>query len=129
MTVGVFDFLNDISFDKKYLFSDDTESVYNSYIINQGLMQHVDTIMLANETNKMGSVSKRFHHDYLFYSVEKGKRFGKWAKADKSEEELLQLIMNKYTINREVAIGYLRLMSDEDKQQLINLNNEKGGRK
>ena len=129
MTVGVFDFLNDISFDKKYLYSDDTESVYNSYIINQGLMQHVDTIMLANETNKMGSVSKRFHHDYLFHSIEKGKRFGKWAKADKSEEELLQLVMNKYTINREVAIGYLRLMSDEDKQQLINLNNEKGGRK
>ena len=129
MTVGVFDFLNDISFDKKYLFSDDTESAYNSFIINQGLMQHIDTVMLANETNKMGSLPKQFHHDYLFYSVDKSKRFGKWAKQDKSDEELLQLVMNKYTINREVAIGYLRLMSDEDKQQLINLNNEKGGKK
>jgi hypothetical protein len=129
VTVGVFDFLNDISFDKKYLFSDDTESAYNSFIINQGLMQHIDTVMLANETNKMGSLPKRFHHDYLFYSVDKSKRFGKWAKQDKSDEELLQLVMNKYTINREVAIGYLRLMSDEDKQQLINLNNEKGGKK
>lgn len=127
--VQVFDFLNDISFGKEYLFDGDTETVFNGFIINMGLMQHTDALLLANETNKMPTISKLWHHDYLFHSVDKRKRFGKWAKADKTEDDILSVLMNKYSINREVAKQYLGLLSEDDKKNFIDLSNKKGGTK
>lgn len=126
--ITVFDFLNDITVDKKYLFTDDTESVYNPYIVGMGLMQHSDTCLLANEANKI-CISKEAHHDFLFYSVTKSKRYGKWAKADKTDEDIIEYLKAKYAVNQEVAKSYLKLMDEETKQQTIDTMNSKGGKK
>ena len=127
--VDVFDFLNNITYDKQYIFDEGTQDAYNPYIVGMGLMQHQDTILLANECNKKSSGNKLFHHDFLFYSISKGKRYRKWAKANKEDEELIEYIMTKYVVNRENAKQYLKLVDDEQKQTIIDLMNAKGGRK
>lgn len=109
-----FDFINDISGQKEYIFSEDTERAYSNYLVNRGLSQHIDTILLANEMNKRPSIDSLMHHDFLFYAVSKKKRYGKWARDSKENEESLQLIMTEYCVNRSVAQQYMAVLDKSD---------------
>jgi len=91
-------------------------------------MQHMDTVLLASEMNKMSSLTKQMQHDYLFNTVDSKKRFGKWAKFDDSIEMAVKNIMSKYGCNREIAEGYYHLLSDDQKSE-INKEKVKGGKK
>lgn len=125
---NVFDFVNDISFEKQYIFDQSTERYYDIFLINKAFMQHVDTVMLANEVNKMRVLHKIFAHDYLYYSVDKKKRFGKWVKPDTDIELALTNIMNKYGCNVDVAKQYYNMLSEE-RQIEMNKERVKGGKK
>lgn len=125
--VSLFDFLGDITSDKQYLLSEQTESEFVPYMINRGLSQHVDTIMFANEMNKQWHGSKEMIHDFLFYSVSKKKRYGKWAKADSSQEDGIKLLMKHYTVNRRIAIYYLGILTNEQLNSIEQMNRT-GGR-
>ena len=114
--VGLFDIISDITFDKKYIF---VEKSFDTFMTVRALSQHHDTILYANEVNKLSFKNKLFAHDYLFYSIKKKKRYGKWAKKDE-ESDLLSLVKRKYALNNDVARSYLNIMTDEDKQKLKN---------
>jgi hypothetical protein len=125
---SLFDYLNDISTEKKYLFDSEVNKNYNTFMINRGLAQHIDTIMYANEVNKRPSMSKRMAHDFLFYSIEPKKRYGKWVKSEIEDEDLLKLLKEMYSINDEVACMYLRLSDKEELKSLVKKFNSKGGK-
>lgn len=127
--IGLFDFVNDISSDKKYLFDDDTAQVYTSFMINKAFSQHLDTIMLANEMNKRPTLNKEMHHDFMFYSIDAKKRYGKWAKKGKQNEDVINYVKNKYAIGNERAIEYLSLMTDDEVKQIEVTLKSKGGKK
>ena len=127
--VGLFEFVNDVSTDKKYLFNDDTETGYNKFMLNRALAQHIDTILLANEMNKRPDLSNLMHHDFLFYSVDAKVRRGKWAKKETGNEELINYIKNRYTVGNERALEYIGLMSEDEITQIEKTLNAKGGRK
>lgn len=125
---SLFDYLNDISSSKKYLFDSDMNKNYNMFMLNKGLSQHIDTIMLANEMNKRPSISKRLHHDFLFYSIEAKKRYGKWVKSEVEDEELLEFLKKYYCVNNDIAYMYLNLLDKEELKLLVAKFNSKGGK-
>ncbi len=125
---SLFDYLNDISTGKKYLLDENDSKNYNAFMINRGLGQHLDTILLANEMNKRYNVSKLMHHDFLYYSVDAKKRYGKWAKQDDTDLDLVAYIQQKYTINKNVALEYLELMDRDELKELKLESERKGGK-
>lgn len=116
----LFDFISDISERKRYLLSPDNESVYNIYMVNKAFAQHPDTIILAAEMNKRPSATKLMHHDFLFYSINASKRFGKWAKAEAYDKELVDYIKNKYCLSNKRALEYLELYDEKEIKEIKN---------
>lgn len=117
---NVFDFVNDLSNDKHYRFDSSSKSKYDAFMVNRAMSQHADTIMYANEMNKYPFLDKLLQHDFYFYGISAKKRYGKWAKAGKSNEEVLNLIIKHYSVNRVHAQQYLELMTSDDIKALKN---------
>lgn len=126
--VGLFDFMNDLTSDKKYLLDETTLKEFNAFMINRAMGQQPDLIMYANEMNKSPGLSKEMVHDFYFYGVKAKKRYGKWSKALDENKEELALIMEHYKVNRTVANLYLKLLSNEELETLKS-KHVKGGRK
>lgn len=124
---SIFDYLTDISEKKKYILDPNDSKNYNPFMINRGLGQHLDTILLADEMNKRCGVSKLMHHDFLFYSVDAKRRYGKWAKQDTNDLDLLSYLQSKYTINKEHALEYLEMLDKTEVKQLKIESEQKGG--
>lgn len=125
--IGLFDFVNDLTSDKKYLFEESTEKEFNSFMINRALGQQPDLIMYANEMNKNPGLSREMVHDFYFYVVKAKKRYGKWSKASDDNKEILELIKTHYCVNNNVAEQYLKLLTTEDIENLKKMNS-KGGK-
>jgi len=117
---NVFDFVNDICNDKHYRFDHDSRSKYDAFVVNRALSQHTDSIMYANEMNKHPELDKLLQHDFYFHILSKKKRYGKWAKADNQNEDIINLLIRHYKVNRLHAKKYLELMTDEGIQTLKN---------
>lgn len=116
--VSAFDFLNDLTKDKTYLFNEMNRSAYSPFFINRGMSQHMDCIFIAEAVNKMPHVDKELQHDFYFYSLAARKRYGKWAKAE--EDDDVDTVMKAYKVNRVHARQYLNLMSQEQLEELKN---------
>lgn len=112
--IELFDWLTDLNSGKEYLFNDQTHVDFVPFMINRGMSQNVETVMLANELNKHCLCSKEMVHDFYFYILSKKKRFGKWAKQATDNKVELELLMTHYSINRKRAIEYLAMLSSED---------------
>ncbi len=125
---SLFEYLSDLGTDKKYLFDEEINKNYVPFMINRGFGQHIDTILLANELNKRSGLSKLMHHDFLFYSVEKRKRYGKWAKADLPDEELVKFVQDKYSVNYKTALMYVDLYDKQQLKLLVKEATQKGGK-
>lgn len=85
-----FDYITSVSQTKKNLIRDSenaelAEKQYNAFLTNRGLSYFPDTIMYANDMNMHSHLDNLLQYEYLFHSVRKGKRFSKWAKADKQQ--------------------------------------------
>lgn len=125
---GLFDFVSDISEAKQYKFTEDTKSVYNQFMINRALMQHLDTILLANEMNKRMTLTDEMHHDFLFYAVDAKRRYGKWAKKSDDNLDVINYIKEQYKVNYDHALMYMKLFTSEELQQIETKLKAKGGK-
>lgn len=121
--------LNSINFTKKNLVRNEDGSINNSeaksfpsYIVLKSLSYHVDCVpyvaYLAERMTKAHNMSNEMQYEFLLHSIPKGKRFAKWAKP--KNEKALELLMEYYNINHSTAKGYLRLMSEEAIDKLLN---------
>jgi len=125
---SLFDYIGDISYNKKYLYSEDTKKNYSVFMVNRGLGQHIDTIMLANEMNKRPDTPELMHHDFLFYAVDAKKRYGKWAKADDTDTEVVEYVKSTYGVNQRIALDYIKLMDRSELEKLAEEAKNKGGK-
>ena len=125
---SLFDYISDLSTDKNYLFNEDVNKNYVPFMVNRGFGQHIDTILLANEMNKRANISKLMHHDFYFYSIDKKKRYGKWAKSNVPDEDLIKFVQEKYSVNYNVALMYVELYDKQQLKDLIKEATEKGGK-
>jgi hypothetical protein len=122
-----FDYLNAINVTKEDLLEKDPQNIkdYNPFMINKGLSYFSDTVMQANEMNRLYDAPKKWQFQYLLNSITKKKRFSKWHKADVSKD--LSLVMEYYGYSSEKATVALGLLT-EDQLKNIEERLHKGGR-
>jgi len=81
--MSVWKLVNDLSHEKKGLYRSDAawDKEYQPFIINRAFSYHPDTVMLANEMNRMNHLQKAAQNDYYHGIVRKRKRWSPWHKA------------------------------------------------
>jgi hypothetical protein len=124
-----FDYINAINQSKENLMvgSDNdelAEKVYDPYITNRGLSFFADTILYANEMNRLCLLDKKPQFSYLLNSVRPRKRWSKWLKKEKIEE--VDIISEYFGYSKSKSKDIIKLLTDEQ-IKTIKLKLEKGG--
>lgn len=122
--VSVFDFLKDLSEQKKDILVEENESQYSPYIVNRFLSMNQTTIMYANEMNLRHFLPKRLQYDYYFHSIKKERRFFKYVKED--EQDNIDLIKEYFGYSKLRAKEALSILSQDDIEYMKSKLN-KGG--
>lgn len=126
-----FDIINDISMKKEDRIRSSEnptlveKTVYNPWLTNKHFSLFIDTILYANEINQYHQVPNLLQHDYLINSLRPKKRFTKWHK--KLDDENVNLVSEYFSVNSQIAMEYIELMSDDDLEQ-IKRKMQKGGK-
>ena len=122
-------YLTAINYSKeKLLDTDDSdwEKKYPPFIINKGLSYFSDTIMYANEMNRLHHATKHMQFSFFLNSIKSRKRFSKWLKASKIKD--LDVIKQHFGYSNKRAQEVLSILTKEQidyiKERLY-----KGGRK
>jgi len=119
---GLFDIIGQLSTSTIDNWSDIEEKDYVSFMVNRNFSLFVDTVMLANEMNKIHTIPKKWQYDFYRLAVQpKKKRFAKWHKPEK--DETVELIMNTYKVNRQRAKSIYNLLNEESINTLRTLTN------
>ena len=123
------DYLTSINWSKKQLMDTDDktwEKKYPPFIFNKGLSYFADTVMFANEMNRLHHASKHMQFTFLLNTIRPRKRFSKWLKASKLAN--LELVKQYYKYNNKKAQIALDLLT---KQQVDYIKDKlhKGGKK
>jgi hypothetical protein len=114
---GPFDFLRAITETKENLIVDDvTEKAYNAFMVNRGLSYHHDTVLLANEVNRLHHVDSKLKFSLLINSIRKRKRFSKWFKPETSEAHVI--VKEYYGCNDEKARSILAILTQSQVDEL-----------
>jgi len=125
--VGLFDgFLQDITMRKDNILRQDEEAAsdLSMFILNRALSMYVDTVLYANEMNRMSHLDKQMAYDFYVHAIRKGKRYG-WAKKESDQD--LQLVMEYFKYSEQKALDVMRLLTPEDIAQ-IKKEMDKGGK-
>ena len=123
------DYLTAINWSKKKLMDtgDETwEKKYPSYIINKGLSYFSDTVMMANEMNRLHHASKHMQFSFLINTIRSQKRYSKWLKTSKIKD--LDVVKQYFGYSNNRAREALSLL---DKKQIDYIKDKlyKGGNK
>jgi len=123
-----FDYVNDVTYGKKGIMTDNlAEKDYNAFIVNRSLSYHNDTVLFANEMNINHTIDSRLQYDFFINIIRKRKRWSKWMKA--SDVSNLDLIKEYYGYSNEKAKSVLKLLNDEQLNELKNRIYKGGKRK
>jgi len=122
------DYLNSVNFSKENLLDSDDpgwKKHYPPYIVNRMLSYHMDSVLYANEMNRLYNLDKDLQ--YLFYlnSLRRKKRFSPWQKKEKIDD--LALIKDYFKYSDEKARDALRILTKEQ-IDLIKQKMNTGGR-
>ena len=120
-----FDFVKDISFDKKNLI-EGNEKEYNPWLTNKAFSYHSDSIFVANEVNKYNGfgIESNLQHDFLFHMLDKKRRFSRWSKTSINED--IELISKYYKVSISKAKDYYDILLPEQIEH-IKLSQNHGG--
>jgi hypothetical protein len=111
---SVFDYINDLSKDKKNLFEQDpemNEKTYNQFMVNKGFSYYPDTILHAAEMNLL-KMSNSMHNKYFLEAIKPRKRFSKWFKPEKDAD--LDIVQRYYKCGKREAQDYVKILSIEE---------------
>ena len=121
---NVFDYVNDINFGKQYLFAEDTASEFDPYTMNRAMTIFPDTFVAGEFLNANYHLDKKMQHDYLFYSVQKRKRFkqGGWLKrtdAEKKELKVLKDVARIIQYNMKRTKQFWSVLTEEQRRTFL----------
>lgn len=116
-----FDFIKSVSGTKKDLLKDnpDNAKAYKAYVVNHGLSFYPDTVLIANEMNLYPEIPAESQYYYYMGAIRKGNRYSEWHKPKKNDD--LDLVQKVYSVRREIAKQYLKLLSKDDLDRLREL--------
>ena len=98
---------------------------YNPYLANISFSNSIDTVLIVNEMNRLHNLPPEAQYDFLYGSISKRRRWGKWYKAE--ENPHLHMVMEFYGYSEQKALEALQLLTQENLRD-IKLQMEKGGR-
>jgi hypothetical protein len=124
-----FDFINAINQSKEDLIakSDNpelAEKMYEPFIVNRGLSFFTDTILHANEMNRLAVLDKKPQFAYLLNSIRPRKRYSKWFKQEKIEK--LDIVSEYFGYSKSKAKDIIEILTD-DQIKIIKEKLQKGG--
>ena len=108
------DYLKAINYTKEKLMDTDDstwEKKYPAFIINKALSYFADTVMKANEMNRLYYLPRKMQFDFLLNSIRPRKRFSKWLRANKLKN--LDVIKKYYGYSNEKGKEALDLFTKE----------------
>jgi hypothetical protein len=115
--VSVWDFVNDISQDKRGIYTEENKKDYNAFLINRAFSMYPDTILNADEMNCCRNLDTRLQYDYYLHSVRAKKRYGsKWPKKQKDED--LDFLCTFFNFSREKARVAMSIMNETQLEEL-----------
>lgn len=112
-----FDYITSISQSKKDMMEDEQgEKDYSAWMVNRGLSYFPDTILYANEMNRMAHLPSKLQYTYLINIIRPRKRFSKWVK--KKEDSDLEAVMRCYGYNIDKAKSALSILSPDQVKKI-----------
>lgn len=117
---GLFDYVKDLTQDKKQIKKDDPdfERNYNPFMIGRALSFNVSDVLWVNVLNMYhDSMTKQMHHDFLYNGLKKSRRSGRWIK-DKKEDHLMP-VAEYFSISLKEAEGLMDLISEEELERIL----------
>ena len=126
MSIDLKDWLNSINLTKENLIDGDpdVEKEYPPFIINKCLSGQMDSLMQANEMNKLSSLDKKLQYDFYINSLRKRKRFSPWLRKDKINN--IEAVRLYYGFSTEKAEQALNILSNEQLEYINNKLNTGG---
>lgn len=121
---SIFKFIQDINYDKQYLYDDNTKSEYKPWIVNVSMSMFPDTLAHAAFLNLNAGLDAKMQHDYLFYAVQKRKRFKKdgWFKksdAEKRELKVLEDVARTVCYSMAHTKQFWSMLTDQQKRDFL----------
>lgn len=108
-----FEYIASITHKKNDMMVDeDGEKGYAPFMVNRGLSQFQDCVLLANEMNMNAHLDNKLQYDFLCNAVRSRKRFSKWAK--KVVPAKIEVIKEYYGYSDAKAESVSDLISDSD---------------
>lgn len=105
--------LNSINYSKKNILTDpQQEKEYAPFVVNRCLSYFPDTILHANEMNRLNFLDKKIQYDYYLRSIRSRKRFSKWFKRE--EDKNIDLLKQYYGYSDKRAREALAILSDSE---------------
>lgn len=121
-----FEYVNSINYTKKDIMEDDVaEKAYNPFMVNRSLSYFQDTILAANEMNRLHATDNKLQYHFFLSLVRKRKRFSKWVKPDEIAD--IEVVKEYYGYSQEKARQVLPLLNGEQLAALREKVN-RGGR-
>lgn len=100
------------------------EKEYNPFIVNKHFSYFIDTVLYANELNRVPNLDKLLQYNYLLKVIKPRKRFTKWVK--KVDNESLELVKEYFGLSSRKAEVALKILTP-DQLEKIEEKMEKGG--
>lgn len=101
-----------------------SEKHYTPFMVNRAFSYHYDTVLVSNIVNCWRHVDNRPQYEFYKNTIKPKKRFSKWEKVETNN--FINILMEKYQCNYNVAEQYSSILSDDQKQKIIKEYN-KGG--
>lgn len=122
------EFLNSINYSKKNIMMDaQSEKAYAPYVVNRCLSYFPDTLLHANEMNRLSFLDKRVQYDYYLQTIRARKRFSKWLKREESSD--IDLVKEYFGYSDKRAREALRVLTPEQIKSIKKEMNIGGTRK
>jgi hypothetical protein len=92
---------------------------YEPFVVNRGLSLFIDTILHANEMNRLNHLDKVPQFSYLLNSIRPRKRYAKWVKKSSMDKE--KLIATCYNVSLSKAKEYAKILTSDQVETMAQL--------
>ena len=87
------------------------EKDYSPFLVNRAFSYYVDTVLYANEMNRVNHIDSILQNDYYLNSIRSAKRFSKWAKPIENSD--VESIQEYYRVNYNRALEISKVLTKE----------------
>jgi hypothetical protein len=116
-----FDYVKSLTKTKEYIFDEQSEKSYNTFLVNKSFSYYQDCIFHSNLINQYPNIEKKMNYDYYYYFISKKSRFAPWKKEDENTLYVLECIKRYFSCSDKVAKEYIKILSEENIKHLVKI--------